>query len=223
MKIGTKSVLIGAHFFLTHWLFVARGWFSLYGFRKVQIGWKEITTYPKGEDGQQWYATVRLNIFASIWNPKVWIAFIIHDWGYWGKPNMDGKEGESHPEWACKKMNQWFGAPWGAFVLDHSRFYAKKGGRPVSPLCYADKMAIVFEPTWFYLPRVRWTGELEEYMRGAATREASDGYTPDLTTPESWHCGIRDYMRRWVEEHKDGRADTWTKAAPTGEQRGGYV
>jgi hypothetical protein len=35
MKIGTKSVLFGAHCFLVHWFFVALGWWKLYGFRNV--------------------------------------------------------------------------------------------------------------------------------------------------------------------------------------------
>lgn len=32
------------------------------------------------------------------WDPRLWVCFLVHDWGYWGKPNMDGPEGETHPE-----------------------------------------------------------------------------------------------------------------------------
>lgn len=217
MKIGTKSVLFGAHFFLTHWFFVAWGWFKLYGFRRIKIG--EIVTPPYATEDEEGVAYT-LHVFASLLSLKTWIAFFIHDWGYWGKPNMDGPEGEAHPEWACEKMNRWFGDPWGTFVLDHSRFYAKKGGRPVSPLCYADKLAITLEPAWLYLPRVRMTGEVEEYMAGAVNRELSKGYTPDLLTEESWYKGVQKYMREWVAEHKDGREDTWTASAKIPDQNG---
>lgn len=204
MEIGTKSVLFGAHFFLTHWFFVARGWFQLYGFRKVKIGVKLVD-----DDFSPDYGSIRLAIYASILDYRVWVAFFIHDLGYWGKPNMDGPEGESHPEWACRAMNRWFGEPWGAFVLDHSRFYAKKGGRPVSPLCYADKLGIALEPTWFYLPRIRLTGEIHEYIRMAAI---NSGGVVTAESEVAWHRNVKDFVRKWVEEHKDGREDTWTVA-----------
>jgi hypothetical protein len=32
MTVGTKSVLFGAHCFLIHGFFVARGWWTLWGF-----------------------------------------------------------------------------------------------------------------------------------------------------------------------------------------------
>lgn len=36
-------------------------------------------------------------LYGFPWDPRLWLAFIVHDWGYWGKPNMDGFEGELHP------------------------------------------------------------------------------------------------------------------------------
>ena len=30
-------------------------------------------------------------------DPRLWVAFFVHDLGYIGKPNMDGPEGETHP------------------------------------------------------------------------------------------------------------------------------
>jgi hypothetical protein len=55
MKVGTKSVLFGAHCFLIHPFFVAAAWIKLYGFP---------------------------------WDPRLWIAFFVHDLGYFGKPNI---------------------------------------------------------------------------------------------------------------------------------------
>ncbi len=209
MKIGTKSVLFGAHFFLTHWFFVAWGWYLLYGQGGVRIG----TIRKEDDEG----VAVNYQVYISLRDPRLWIAFFIHDLGYWGKPNMDGPEGETHPEWACRVMNEWFGAPWGAFVLDHSRFYAKKGNRPVSPLCYADKLGITLEPAWFYLPRVRLTGEIQEYMKMAAVN--SQGQVT-AESEEAWYRNVQAYVKKWVDEHKDGKEDSWT---PTNREPGDTV
>lgn len=95
---------------------------------------------------------------------------------------------------------------------------AKRLGRPVSRLCHADKMVFLIEPAWLYLPRVRATGELAEFMAaGAAAARTSEPYlaaeTADLLSGSAWrwHCAVRHYMSRWLAEHKDGAADTWTR------------
>lgn len=33
---------------------------------------------------------------------------------------------------------------------------------------------------------------------------------PYTRTPRAWHRTMSNYIRAWVEEHKDMRADTWT-------------
>jgi hypothetical protein len=98
MKIGTKSVLFGAHCFFIHPFFVALAWIKLYGFP---------------------------------FDPRIWIAFFIHDLGYIGKPNIDGPEGESHVELGAKIMRI-FGEKWSDFSMYHSRYYAKKHGKKPS-------------------------------------------------------------------------------------------
>jgi hypothetical protein len=210
MKVGTKSVLFGYHCVLIHWMFVARGWFALYGFSRVYIG--HMTLHGVNPEGIPYPASFRKPVRTSLWDPRLWIVFLIHDLGYWGKPNMDGAEGERHPEWACGKLNAWFGEPWGAFSLLHSRFYAKKIKQPVSPLCYADKLAIVYMPAWLYLPMVHATGEVHEYMKDAQRMIESGGH-PDS---KAWLRDVKSYVVEWVATHKDGREDTWT---PEGGQR----
>jgi len=209
MRVGTKSVLFGAHCFFLHPWFVARAWWKLFGFP---------------------------------WDPRLWVAFFVHDLGYWGKPNMDGKEGEAHVEWGAGVMGRLFdgrpknegrpidGRPqdlsgwsvlssgrwvekWGNFCLLHSRFYAKQLGRPVSRLCFADKLAVVLEPWWFYLPRAILSGEVQEYMALAAAPNPASKYAGETTKYESigldlssrraWFCGMTEYMREWVAEHID--------------------
>ena len=163
MKIGTKSILFGAHQFILHPIFVFIGWWKLYGFP---------------------------------WDPRLWIAFIIHDWGYWGCPNMDGEGGKMHPVWASELMAKWFGDEWGFFCLLHSRTIAKKVGLPCSRLCYADKMVTSLEPAWLYLPRVRWTGELDEYM--GVWKESFVSNSEGLT-PEEWFRRLGKRTREWAE------------------------
>jgi hypothetical protein len=226
MRVGTKSVLFGAHCFFLHPLFVAWAWTRLYGFP---------------------------------WDPRLWVAFFLHDLGYVGSPNMDGPEGERHPEWAAERMFQWFDgdhrmvgselshwsrqggvAPryggvrflphpklrhlrlarllnrlfgrrsdtyWHDLVLYHSRFYAKADHAQPSRLCIADKLAICLTPWWLYLPMVRATGEIDEYM--ALARVTNDGLDHG-GSQKRWFLGVQEYVRKWVDEHRDGRPDTWT-------------
>jgi len=90
---------------------------------------------------------------------------------------------------------------------------------PVSALCIADKLPFVLTPVWLYLPMTRATGELAEYMRRAKERQAgSEHFTAEesaqlnSTDERVWLAGLKSYTRRWVEEHRDGREDTWTKS-----------
>lgn len=232
MTIGTKSVLFGAHQFLIHPWFVAWGWWTFYGFP---------------------------------WDPRLWVAFFVHDLGYIGKPNMDGPEGELHPRlgarimatlfdgfrwrnagWIRWKSNgQWdrrldisedgevldvttIGTSlesialgrWGRLSLLHSRYYAKTLGLQPSRLCMADKLAIALTPAWLYLPMVRATGEIREYMAHAKHRIVGNISITDeerrrvvSTSEAEWYAGVQSYCRRWAEAHRNGAVDTWTSDA----------
>src|SRR5437868_6582638 len=109
MRVGTKSVLFGAHCFGIHFLFIALAWWKLYGFP---------------------------------WDPRLWLAFYLHDVGYLQKPYMD-------------------------------RAAERQAG--------GDK----------------FTAE-ESVLLGS--------HNPNL-----WLQGLKSYTRRWVEQHRDGRRDTWTQ------------
>ncbi len=176
MKIGTKSVLFGAHCFLLHPWFVAYAWYKLYGFP---------------------------------FDPRLWFAFFLHDLGYIGKPNMDGKEGEEHPYWGACAMGFLFGKKWFDFTLHHSRYLAKKNGGQYSKLCVADKYSFCFTPSWLYLPMVTATGEINEYLK-MAQRSESDHWKPTGFDKKHWHSQLCIYMKKWVEEHKVIKEDTWT-------------
>lgn len=208
MKVGTRSVLFGAHCFFLHPWFVALAWWKLYGFP---------------------------------WDIRLWVAFFVHDIGYWGKPNMDGPEGEEHPRFGAWVMGWLFDSRgcdvcmtfssvdpkiihagercpydkkrWHNFSLLHSRYFAKRLGLPFSRLCVADKLAIALTPRWLYLPMVNWTGEIHEYLKMAHHADMTSGRfkAGDYRGRQvEWHTELCRYMREWVEVHKDGQQDTWT-------------
>ena len=177
MKIGTKSVLYGAHCFLIHPFFVFAAWWKLYGFP---------------------------------YDPRLWVAFFVHDLGYIGKPNMDGDEGEMHPYLGARIMRFLFGKEWFDFTLYHSRFLAKKNNAKISKLCIADKLSISLTPEWLYIPMVRLTGEYREYMKFAEKGGKHEVAHADISDIHKWYKSVQDYMRKYVEEHKDGKVDTWT-------------
>jgi hypothetical protein len=208
MKIGTRSILFGAHCWFIHPWFVAAAWSKLYGFPT---------------------------------DLRLWAAFFVHDLGYWGKPNIDGDEGESHPilgarimrifdgrqymrgsfrdwrefrEWAkhapglracshefcpstgrlCVAWTTPIVGEWHDFTLCHSRYYADKIGKPTSKLYAADKLAMILEPVWLYLPRVILSGEYREFKERATSKY---GVAPELvSTPLKWYRITVAMMKR---------------------------
>jgi len=192
MKIGTRSLLCGAHCFFIHPWFVALAWYKLWGFPK---------------------------------DIRLWFAFFLHDIGYWGKPNMDGAEGETHVELGAKIMHRLFDThcymcergrafgcycedlrhdfKWHDFCLYHSRYYARKANKPFSRLCVADKLAFAMTPKWLYLPMVWLTGELKEYM---SERKYKDGREND--TPSEWYDRVATWVVPWAKEQANGTSKT---------------
>ncbi len=159
MKLGTRSLLFGAHQFLIHPLFLALAWWRLYG---------------------------------APLDPRLWVAFVCHDWGYWGKRAMDDDEGQRHPELGGRIMAALFGQAWGDFTRLHSRHYAAIEGREPSPLCAADKLVLVVTPRWLYLPAVRATGEAAEYQALYARWLGVES-----VTVEEWYDGLKEH---WLHE-----------------------
>lgn len=111
------------------------------------------------------------------------ICILVHDWGYWGKSDMDGVEGKNHPEFGALLavriavgLHYFFKrdpavAFLGSAVYDltvgHSSHYATSIGKEPSALCWADKYSINYEWEWFYLLRAKLSGELAEYIQNA--------------------------------------------------------
>lgn len=105
---------------------------------------------------------------------KEWFCIFVHDLGYWGKPNIDGPEGRTHPGLGARLAHRYVDRPaitgsaaYYELTLFHSREYAKLAGQEPSLLCWADKYCVVCEPRWFYLLRAKLSGEVREFKANA--------------------------------------------------------
>lgn len=174
-------------------------------------------------------------LYSFPWDPRLWVAFFVHDLGYCGKPNMDGLEGETHPLFGAELMGDLFddlkdpmyrtapgGLTWANFCLYHSRYYAKAAGQPPSRLCFADKLVFCQTPWWLYRILSNWSGEIDEYMR---LRDPESKYAHiQLYTlnQKEWFDSGRHYCRRWIREHFHGKVDDWTQVTnPNKEKQNG--
>ncbi len=191
MPMGRRSLLFGAHQFLIHPIFLAAAWVKLYGFNTVKDPYV-------GE--------------VSLANPLLWLSFIVHDWGYFFCTQMDDEIGEQHPNTGAIILYQLTGSwEWYDFVLFHSRFLAKRANKPYSLLCVADKLSVALEPSWLYLPRVKATGEIKEYMALAVDSQGKyKGEIPYPNSEREWFDNMTKYLVNWAMTHRNGCEDTWT-------------
>lgn len=175
------------------------------GTKSLLFGVHQVALHP-------WFvAAAWWQLYGFPWDPRLWVAFLVHDWGYWGKADLDGREGTFHPELGAKIMGRLFGRTWHDFALLHSRYYSKLLDRPYSRLCVADKLVVVLMPWWLYVPLARLSGELSEYMTGQGGRTpAKDPCS--WAGQRAWLREVHKYLRGWVSAHRDGGADTWTPA-----------
>ena len=226
MKIGTKSVLYGAHAFWLHPFCVAAAWWKLYGFPCDPRLWFAFFLHDIGYVGKP-----NMDGPEGEEHPRLGAAIMgfLFDWGMrdvWQCSHCGDLNCSLFHSWNGKWQHEMVKVPrtkWHDFTLLHSRHFAKKYGMQPSPLCVADKYVPCLMPSWLYLPMVRWTGEIDEYMANGYKAAMNDS-TPFTQEEREWFLlggkfkdswmwfkGLQSYMARWVEAHKDGEADTWTK------------
>lgn len=134
---------------------------------------------------------------------KEFICIVIHDWGYWGKPNLDGPEGIEHPLYGAKLAQRLFGDYYWALCAGHSRSYIELVNNRwgydkymVSKLCWADKLSFCFEPRWFYIFRAKLSGEWKLVMEESLRH----GFIDDVNIqPNDWHKLMFQYSQRTAE------------------------
>jgi hypothetical protein len=129
---------------------------------------------------------------------KELVCIVIHDWGYWGSPNMDGEEGEKHPALAAKIALRLFGREYHDLCLLHSRHYARMFCLIPSKLCWADKLSIKYNPWWIYIPLSWLTGELFEYRK----MSANAGFIPLSASHREWFEWIKGRLAKQGLEQK---------------------
>jgi hypothetical protein len=140
------------------------------------------------------YAWWRLYGFPR--DPRLWVAFLVHDWGYWGCRNMDGFDGKLHPQTGGAIMRRLFGDEWGDLCEYHSRHYARMMRREPSKLCAPDKLASTVLPAWLYLTLATLSGEIAEYTSpsNAAVLQARTGIA--VIDRRSWYRALRAYLEQ---------------------------
>ncbi len=226
MTTGTKSVLFGAHCFFIHPWFVLWAYWKLYGFTldpriivacivhdwgyagKSEMDSEDGETHPiLGARIMGWlfdwgweYSSIPLEVN---WNLK-----IPHGWRY-----STGCDPGGYVKGRVSIRRE--SARWYEFTLLHSRYYAKRLGKPFSRLCVADKLAICLTPWWLYIPLVKLTGEIDEYMHNGRTAKldpSKSNYEAVKKLKQGaiagdvklWYSGLQEYMAIWVAENKDG-------------------
>jgi len=120
---------------------------------------------------------------------KECICIFFHDIGYLNMPNMDGVEGELHPELGAKIVNYILGKEYSDMTLLHSRTYARKFNEGISKLCIPDKLSILLYPKWLYLVLGKMSGEIAEYKLRMGMRNMSD---------REWLLEVRSLTYHWT-------------------------
>jgi hypothetical protein len=145
-----------------------------------------------------------IKCYKKLPNPKEQICIIIHDWGYWGKPNMDGEEGERHPIWAADFADKHFGVRYHDLCLYHSRFLSKWHKHQVSKLCLPDKVGVGMMPVWLWVTLGKMSGEVYEYMK--QDKYEINHLGPNGTSFRTPVMFFRDYKKitkRWLANPTD--------------------
>lgn len=135
--VGTRSILVGAHQFVLHPVFVALAW------RKLMGGWP--IAIPV------WFAFVVHD----------WGYWGLHDMdGDEGKRHPIGGAAMMHA-W----FDSVFEEKWWKFTAGHSRYFAELQHIPTSDLMRVDKYATAIVPLPLYLACVLASGECWEYVQ----------------------------------------------------------
>lgn len=127
-------------------------------------------------------------LYGFPWDPRLWIAFFVHDLGYWGKPNMDGEEGELHPMWGAQVMGFLFDQDW----------YSWKWMTPVAKL-----LNMLFGPCPDFptIPHIKgnFPDEAKAELLGLMTTLAGGELKPVNRT---WYCFVF-YHSRFLAKRYD--------------------
>ena len=187
MTVGTKSVLFGAHCFLIHGFFVARGWWTLWGFPWDPRLWTAFFVHDLGYlgcgdmDGSQGEEHVQLGAkIMGLLFGESWTVFTLRHSRYWAKKHGVG----------VSKL-----------------CYADKLAFAITPGWLYLPMACATGELAEYMEKSR------NQQAGVAAFTEMERTQLESSVPSCWLEGLQSYTKRWVEEHQGGEADTWTVVA----------
>jgi hypothetical protein len=187
MRVGTKSVLFGAHCFFVHPFFVAFGWWALGQFPWDPRLWAAFFLHdlgylfspnmdgPEGEEHVHLGAKIMGLLFGD-W----WADFTIRHSRYWAKRNGMSVSKLCYADKLAFAMTPgWLYLPMARATGELAEYMAKSRDRQAGCVVFTETERIQLE---------------------------SD-------QPAQWLEGLQSYTRRWVEEHQCGGPDTWTVVA----------
>ena len=108
------------------------------------------------------------------------LCIMVHDWGYWGRPNLKNEDGDRHPEFGAELAGKVLGPEWKNFILGHSSFYIARNGVKKSKLLAPDKYWHCMIPLWFYKILAVPSGEFRHYRELKHARQVADQHESDV-------------------------------------------
>jgi len=183
MKVGTKSVIFGAHSFLIHPFFVAVAWWKLYGFPRDPKLWAAFFFHDIGYLGKpnmdsiegERHVLLGGRIMGWVCGAK-WRDFTLCHSRHWAKR-------------LSKPYSKLCVADKLAFVMTPAWLYlpmARASGELAEYMRVASARQSGGQFSNFELSLLK------------------------CRNPEVWLEGLKSYTRRWIEKHRDGCAEYWT-------------
>ncbi len=162
MKIGTRSILFGAHQFLLHPLFVLIAWWKLYHQVPRLHEWAAILTHDLGY------------------------------WGSPNMDGPEGERHPMKTAyWWVIEFPEGFGKKVAREIRGHSRFHATRAGVPLSRHFGADKASILYMPQWLYLLLGNLSGEITEYMSCVKDNGKYSNFQCSTSNQREWLNEVR--------------------------------
>ena len=128
-----------------------------------------------------------IRLYHSFPNWKELFCIFIHDWGYWGKPNLKNADGDTHPQLGANIAEKLLGSEWRDFILGHSSFYVVRNNIKASKLLAPDKYFHCLIPLWAYKILAVPTGEFRHYRDIKHCRQVAD----QSETDKEWYDKLR--------------------------------
>ncbi len=192
MRVGTKSVLFGAHCFVIHPFFVAVAWRRLYGFPWDPRLWAAFFVHDLGYlgkpnmdsiEGEQ-HVLLAGHIMGFLFGAR-WRDFTFCHSRHWAK-----RLGKPYSKLCVADKL--------AFVMTPAWLYlpmARASGE------LAEYMRVA---------SARQSGSQFSNVELSLLR---------CRNPEVWLEGLKSYTRRWIEKHRNGGTDHWTVIRPAERER----